>query len=277
MTLDATLSRPRATGLRMRWRRLRLVAALAVLAGVLVGTWLWLRDSPLVAVRDVRISGTTAADGPRVDAALRDAARGMTTLHVRQARLRDAVAPFASVAGVRTHADFPHKLVIEVIEQRPVAALLLDGGRRVAVTAAGVALPDVPADSDLPDVALPGAVAPARVGDGRTRAALAVAAAAPGPLLGRAARVSWGPDGLTLAMRGGPPLIFGSPTDLRAKWTAAARVLAEPSAVGATYLDLRIPGRVAAGGLDPVVSEDAYGDTQSNPQPQGENSPTLNP
>jgi cell division protein FtsQ len=277
MTLDATLSRPRAARLRTPWRRLRLVAALALLAGALAGAWLWMRDSPLVAVHQVEISGTTTADGPRVDAALRDAARGMTTLHVRDARLRDAVAGFASVADVRAHADFPHRLVIEVIEQRPVAALLLGSGRRVAVTAAGIALPDVPAAGDLPDVALPAAVAPTRVGDPRTRAALAVAAAAPRPLLQRAARFFWGRDGLTLDLRAGPPLIFGSPAEARAKWTAAARVLAEPSAVGATYLDLRIPGRVAAGGLGPVVAENSDGDAESNPQPQGENSPTLNP
>ena len=50
--------------------------------------------------------------------------------------------------------------------------------------------------------------------------------------------------------------MFGDGEDARAKWTAAARVLAEPSAAGATYLDLRIPGRVAAGGLAPVPRRD---------------------
>jgi cell division protein FtsQ len=50
-------------------------------------------------------------------------------------------------------------------------------------------------------------------------------------------------------------------------------VLAESSAAGATYLDLRIPGRVAAGGLAPVTpAEDNL-----NPQPEAENSPTLDP
>jgi cell division protein FtsQ len=277
VTLDRTLSRPRAARLRLPWRRLRLVLVLAVLAALLAGAWMWLRDSSLVAVRQVEIAGATSADAPRVEAALRSAAREMTTLHVRVATLRDAVAPFASVAGVRAHADFPHRLVIEVVEQRPVAALLLDGGRRVPVTGAGEVLADVPAGAGLPDVAIPGAAPPARVNDARTRAALAVAAAAPAPLLRRAARFSWGPDGLTLDMRGGPPLTFGSAGDVRAKWAAAARVLADPSAVGATYLDLRIPGRVAAGGLGPVVAESPDGDTESNPQPQGENSPTLNP
>ena len=46
------------------------------------------------------------------------------------------------------------------------------------------------------------------------------------------------------------------------------RVLADPSSQGATYLDLRIPGRVAAGGLAPA--------TDSNPQVDPQNGPTLN-
>jgi cell division protein FtsQ len=78
-------------------------------------------------------------------------------------------------------------------------------------------------------------------------------------------------------MRAGPPLIFGSAAAARAKWAAAARVLADPSAAGATYLDLRIPGRVAAGGLAPVASETPNGDSQTNPQSQGENGLTLKP
>ena len=61
-----------------------------------------------------------------------------------------------------------------------------------------------------------------------------------------------------------PELLLGDPE--------AARVLAESSAAGATYLDLRIPGRVAAGGLAPVTPEEE----NSNLQPEAENSPTLN-
>lgn len=267
MTLDPTLSRPRALRLRMPLRRLRLLVAAAMLAAVLAGGWLWLRDSPLVAVRHVDISGAPAADGPRVEAALRDAAAQMTTLHVREQTLRDAVAPFASVATVRAHADFPHRLVIQVVQRHAVAAVQQPGGGRVAVTAEGRALSDVP-PATLPDVDVPAA---------QTHAALAIAEAAPAPLLARADRLSSGAEGLEVDMRDGPPLIFGSASDARAKWAAAARVLADPSAAGATYLDLRLPGRVAAGGLAPVATEDPNGDSQTNPQPQGENSPTLNP
>ena len=54
----------------------------------------------------------------------------------------------------------------------------------------------------------------------------------------------------------GPELVFGDGEQREQKWAAAARVLAEISAQGATYLDLRIPGRVAAGGLAPVDHAD---------------------
>ena len=47
--------------------------------------------------------------------------------------------------------------------------------------------------------------------------------------------------------------MFGTRDDAAVKWAAAARVLAEPDAAGATYLDLRVPGRVAAGGLGPIT------------------------
>ena len=56
-------------------------------------------------------------------------------------------------------------------------------------------------------------------------------------------------EGLVVPLRDGPELIFGDATRIRAKWTAAARVLADPAAAGASYIDLRLPGRPAAGGL----------------------------
>ncbi|MET0206882.1 MAG: hypothetical protein ABW228_06860, partial [Thermoleophilaceae bacterium] len=81
-------------------------------------------------------------------------------------------------------------------------------------------------------------------------AAVRVAGTAPAPLRRRIARVEARKgDGLVTELRDGPELIFGDVSRLRAKWVAAARVLADPHAAGATYIDLRLPGRPAAGGL----------------------------
>jgi cell division protein FtsQ len=229
-------------------------AAVLVLAAMLAGGWLWLRDSSLARITQVQVTGATTSEATSIRAALDAAAREMTTLHLRKQVLDDAVAQYPSVAGLRVQTDFPHKLSIEVLEHRPVAALDIDG-RRIPVSGGGIVLTGVRAGGDLPSIRRNVTPPDGRVEDKRTRAALAVAAAAPQPLLARSERLWWGPEGLTLDLHDGPPLIFGTPDDAGSKWAAAARVLAEPSAAGATYLDLRVVGRVAAGGLGPVAQE----------------------
>jgi cell division protein FtsQ len=80
--------------------------------------------------------------------------------------------------------------------------------------------------------------------------AVRVAAAAPAALRGRLEELERRKeDGLVVRLREGPELIFGDATRMQAKWTAAARVLADKAAAGASYVDLRLPGRPAAGGL----------------------------
>jgi len=232
--------------------------ALAVLLG---GGWMWVRDSGIARVTVVHVTGATTSERSQVASALENAAREMTTLHVKRDILDDAVASYPSVAGLRVKTDFPHKMSIEVLEHRPVAALDVDG-RRVPVSGGGIVLTGVRADRDLPSIRRRIAENEGRVTDRRTRDAITVAAAAPAPLLARSDRLWWGPRGLTLDLRDGPPLIFGTPDDAAAKWAAAARVLAEPDAAGATYMDLRVVGRVAAGGLGPVPQETPDPDAQ---------------
>ena len=240
---------------------LRGFAAVIVLAALLTGAWMWLRDSGLVRVTAVHVTGATTSEKSQVRTALESAAREMTTLHVKRELLDDAVANYPSVAGLRVKTDFPHKMSIEVLEHRPVAALDIDG-RRVPVSGGGIVLTGVRADNDLPSIRRKISPSEGRVTDRRTRDALAIAAAAPEPMLERSDRLWWGPRGLTLDLRDGPPLIFGTSDGARAKWAAAARVLAEPSAAGATYMDLRVVGRVAAGGLGPVPQETPDPDAQ---------------
>jgi cell division protein FtsQ len=273
MSLDSTLRATPSARRRAARRRLphpspRLVATIVAAALVLAGGWLWLRDAALVEVRDVRVSGSTSSERDRIRAALELAARDMTTLHVREDALNAAVAPYASVAGLRVRTDFPHGMAIEVIEHRPVAALE-SGGRRIPAAGSGLVLQGVVAAPDLPTIRVELAPAGERVTDRGTLAALAIAAAAPEPLDRRIDRIWNGPDGLVLTLREGPDLIFGNQRDAARKWASAARVLAEPSAVGATYLDVRLPERVGAGGLGPVSEEE--------PAEAGATTPTATP
>ena len=258
-----TLRGARPIALPRRPRLLRLALALAALATLAGGGWLWLRDASVVQVRDVAITGVTSSDGDRLRAALESAARTMTTLHVRERALVDATAPFSSVDHVRVTTDFPHGMTIEVIERRPVAALALSD-RRVPVTGGGIVLRGLVADRDLPSIQLAHPVTGTRVTDARVLGALAVAGAAPAPLLRAADQVSVGASGVVVNLRNGPELLFGSGDEAPAKWAAAARVLAEPSAVGAAYLDLRVPGRVAAGGLAPMPEQTPDPNAQPN-------------
>jgi cell division protein FtsQ len=254
-------------------KRLRIGLVVAVGAVLLAGGWVWLRDSSLVAVNDVEISGLTASNGEQVRAALSGSATTMTTLHVRRPELLASVARFTSVGDLKVHADFPHKLTIQVLERRPVAALAQTGQTRLPVTAKGVILRGITAERDLPSVFVNRQPVGGKVTDRNVLHALTVASQAPGPLLGKTEQLEIDDRGVVVAMHNGPDLIFGSGASAHEKWQAAARVLAEPSAQGATYLDLRIPGRVAAGGLDPVASPTPT----PNPQLEGQNSPTLNP
>jgi cell division protein FtsQ len=244
-------------------RLLRLALALTLVAGLLTVGWLGLRDSGLTRVRDVEITGVTASDGDQVKQALEGAAREMSTLHVREDALHEAAARFASVRDLRVSTDFPHRMTIRVLERRPVAALVpARGGKRVPVTRDGLVLTGVTAERDLPSLVVKTGMATDRVTDTRARRALRIAAEAPGPLRRRADTLELSARGVTVTLRDGPDLIFGSAEDADQKWRAAARVLAETSSQGATYLDLRVPGRVAAGGLAPITPE------TENPDPQ---------
>lgn len=265
MSLDHTLTRLGRRAIpRPRLRRLRigrLLAAAVAAVALLVGGYLLLRDSALVRVERVQVTGVDSSAEPRIDAALESAARGMTTLHVHEDALERAVAGFPSVAGLQVSTDLPHGMTIRVLERRPVAALVA-GTSRLAVSADGRLLRDVQDTIGLPAIAQGTLPAGDELEGARPRAALAVASAAPHGLLRRAQRIAFGPKGLTVQLAGGPPLVFGTAEQAAAKWAGAARVLADPSAAGATYLDLREPGRVAAGGLGPVQEEDAEGDAE---------------
>ena len=246
-SLDATpLSRRFAIGL----------AALLLAAGGWL-FWTWLRDSSLVRVNEVRVTGLTTRDAPDIRHTLREAALRMTTLNYSEAELRHAVEPFPAVESVSADADFPHKLVISVREHRPVAALVSGDGRRVAVASDGTLLPRERAVR-LPAVNVDAIADDGRLGDGIEATLVRVAGLAPEdlrPLLDRVYRAG---DGIRVALDGGPTLRFGAPMRLAAKWVAAARVLAEDSGAAAASIDLRIPERPSA----------AYGDAGQAAEPQ---------
>jgi cell division protein FtsQ len=247
-----------------RRARIALVAALAA-TPLLIGGWLWLRQSPFVSVQQVQITGVHGPEAGAIDAALAGAARHLSTLDVNSGALREATSQFIVVREVRAVPRFPHGLRIHVIEQLPVAALVV-GGARTAVAADGVVLGPALLSSSLPTVAgYHDALAGEHVEGPNVLAAVTVLGAAPAPLARVVARVYTGPNGLTVAFRGGLLAYFGDVTLPHAKWLSLARVLADPSSQGASYVDVRLPARPAAGfpaGVTPPASTTGNGTTE---------------
>jgi cell division protein FtsQ len=242
----------------------RVLGACAAMLALLAGGWLWLRDSSLVAVRQVSVAGLSGSDAPHVRAALQDAARDMTTLHIRNGQLATAVEPFPAVQGVEAHADFPHRLRIVVHEHVAVGAVAAGSGR-MAVAADGTLLRGT-TTAGLPVIDVPVAPGGDVLTDHRALRVVALLAAAPPALRAKLRRVYMGPRGLTAPLQNGPVLFFGGAERLSAKWTAAAVVLGSRTSAGATYIDLRLPERPAAGGLE-----------ASTPQVTQPGSPTVQP
>jgi cell division protein FtsQ len=241
---------------------------LAVALVLAPGGWLLLRHSPLVSVQRVQVSGVHGPEAAAIDAALVAAGRHMSTLDVRTGALLAAVAPFRVVREVHATAGFPHALRIRVVEQLPVAALSV-AGTRTAVAADGMVLGPALLTGSLP--ALDGSYAPAagkRVSDPTLLAALTVLGAAPAPLAKLISRVLGGPKGVTLAIGNGLLAYFGDGSRPHAKWLSLARVLADPSSSGASYVDVRLPERPAAGfpsGTSPPLATSG-GSTPANTQ-----------
>ncbi|MGD0453702.1 MAG: cell division protein FtsQ/DivIB [Solirubrobacteraceae bacterium] len=250
----------------LRRRRLRFALLAVVIAMPLLGGgWLWLRKSSFVAVQQVQITGVHGPEAQAVQAALAQAAHGMSTLAVSDAALRAAVAPLRVVRSVRAIPRFPHGLRIEVSEQLPVAALTV-AGVRTAVAADGVVLGPALLSGSLPSVSGYAVPAPGkRVHGAGLLAALTVLGAAPAPLAKHVERVFTGAKGLTAAMRNGLLVYFGDAGRPHAKWLSLARVLADSSSAGASYVDVRLPSHPAAGFPAGVTPPDTSTATSTAP------------
>lgn len=226
---------------------LRLLAALAVVVALAVGGWMALRDSGLVAVRDVEVTGVSGPQRTAIRDALTLAGQDMTTLHVRPEVLRTAVAPYAVVKDVVARPHFPHGLRVTVVQHVPVASIVTPQGS-VPVAADGTVLRGTTAGA-VPQIAAQLPPAGDRITDPRALDTVALVASAPAPLRARLTSAFRGPRGLTVRLADGPAVHFGSGERLTAKWASLVAVLASPDAKGATAIDVRVPERPAAAGL----------------------------
>lgn len=237
---------------RVRVPMRRLVIALVAILAVLGGGWLWVRDSSLVAVNRVAVTGVYGPDAGQIRTVLSTAARNMTTLDVRLAQLRNAVAPYPVVKRLHVSTEFPHGMRIHVVELQPVGAVTADG-RSIAASPDGTLLPDV-STSSLPTISLQSLPGGSHVTEPAALNALTLLADAPARLESRVSQVTTTSDhGLQAQLRNGPSIYFGDGSELDAKWVAVTEVLADSGSAGATYVDVSDPSRPAAGVSDQAV------------------------
>jgi hypothetical protein len=101
--------------------------------------------------------------------------------------------------------------------------------------------------------------------------------AAPAPLAKAVTRAFSGPKGLTIVMRSGLLVYCGDAARPHAKWISLARVLADPSSAGASYVDVRLPERPAAGYASGVAPSSGarVGEGESSAQGVAQSSEAL--
>jgi cell division protein FtsQ len=242
----APSTRPRQAAQRTLLRR-RLIVGVIAIAVLYAGYILWFRNLPWFAIDSVTIAGATTNER-EIKTAVERAAGDMTTLHIKDDQLRDAVAQFPTVASVRASTSFPHTLHVTVTERLPVG-FIKTGANRTAVSADGYLLPGASFDPKrLPRIE--GPVAHGARLEGNRAAQAAILGATPQPLRNQVMDSSWDEQhgGVVVQLDGGPEVRFGDGSRARDKWTAAVAVLSGPERGSPSYLDVSVPQRPVSGG-----------------------------
>jgi cell division protein FtsQ len=230
---------------RIWGRRLLAFGGVAVILAAIF--LFWIRESSLFSVDKVEITGVTVNQA-EVIGALQAEAGKMTTLHVRDEALRDAVSRFPTVGAIKVDANPPHDLKIEVIERKPVALAESDG-EKIPVSEEGFLLRGVPAASDL----VPMELSQKATGDhllGADVDQAQILGALPADLAKgvEGSRIDTEAGGVVIDLKNGIELRMGDGSEPAAKWAAAAAVLAEPDLGSPSYIDVSVPSRPVAGG-----------------------------
>ena len=224
-------------------------------------TWIAGRTTSLFAVDTIDVHGAGAGIAADIRGALATT-EGRSLLQLDLAGLEARLESIPTVADATLDRAFPHRLVVSVVPERPVAVLrqgteswLASAGGRVVSPLARGAWPALPriwlGRGPAPR---PGAVL---TGDAAA-AILAVAPLAGSSLPVRVASVRATRSELTLVLRSGLEIRLGDGSQLPLKLAVAARILPRLP-LGDGYLDVAVPER-------PVAAE------RLNSQLQGETS-----
>jgi cell division protein FtsQ len=215
---------------RFEARRRRVPGWLLVLTGavvaVVVGTWLALNSS-LVDVREVTVEGTSRLTTGQVLAAAH-VTGGDSLFRVDSAAVERRVEQLKPVDSATVTRQWPHGIVIRVVERRAVA-VVTSGADPMLLDLEGVAFAPAGADAaSLVDVQV-GAPVPG-AGEPAARAAMRVFATLPDRLRQQVHGVQApSTTNVRLQLRDGRTIVWGSPTDNATK-VAVLRSLLRRSA-----------------------------------------------
>jgi hypothetical protein len=229
-----------------RWVGRLLLAATAIAAGY------WLLSGPVGGYSGAEVRGYDRQDLPELRAAVEGAVADGTILAVPQSEVRDATADFPWVGDVVVHRAWPRGLIVDVIPARPAAVAVPRTGRPMLVAPSGAVMGPAPKAARLPRlmVAGPALEAGADLPEG-SRTVFAFTRAVDPDVAARLRSMRVERGEIVGKLVAGPQLMAGPPERLTAKAAALSAVvhyLSPEDQRAASYIDLSVPERPAAGG-----------------------------
>jgi cell division protein FtsQ len=209
------------------------MASVLLVAVTIGGIWL-VFVSAVLTVKHVEVQGESQLTSQRVLEAA-DVPVGAHLAQLDLAAIRTRVAGLAAVKRVDVSRDWPDGVLIRITERREVAVVEI-AGQYQAMDSDGVLF----ASYAHPPAGLPRVVAGTAIGSEALAEAARVIAALPSGLAARVDHVGVrSVDEVTLTMRSGATVIWGSDAQSALKAEVLTRLLAHPAG---TY-DVSVPGQ----------------------------------
>jgi cell division protein FtsQ len=217
-----------------RWLVWRYVIASVLLVALVAGAVWLVFISSVLTVKQVDVQGESFLSRQQILAAARVPA-GAHLAELDLTAIRSRISALAPVRHVDVSRHWPDGVLIEVTERTPVAVVQV-GSTFHAMDADGVLFRDYP----RPPAGMPRVVSTAGTGSTALAEAARVIASLPRGLAARVDHVQVrGIDEISLAMRGGATVNWGSDAQSALKAEVLTRLLAHPAG---TY-DVSVPGQ----------------------------------
>lgn len=248
--------------------RLILFGALVALLALTAAYMFWLRDSSLVAIKNLEITGidTSGKEARQIEQAVRTAAGEMTTLHVKPEVLEEELSRFPRVAHAEIETAFPDSATV-ILDMRQDGSIFGEGADALLIATDGTVLGPADGQEDRLPLILDGEPPEPSAGGvetltGRALSQALVLGAAPPELRSQIEASRMTPEGVELSLGESLTILFGDPAKADQKWRAAASLIADPEFDLDSYVDLTVPRRPAVSSAVPDEEDAAEGETE---------------